>query len=222
MTYTEFASICASVNKDQADREKLLNWRYPWFNVCFNYFYLFLIVLLAVSLIWWSGIIRKEHKDAEAQAERDRIHAAELVQLAENERIAEEQRQKELEDMVDRWSEAGAKMLWGIRDFRNLYGYTAKDLETYLRCVWNRYLEGKKLTDIETIIFKDGQFTGCYKTNAALPRDKSFAKVCFVKFLAEETPACDTSYTFAELTPKGIFLTDTFNADGYVRRWQAE
>lgn len=213
--------ILREIQTNYRQREKDMLFRHPWFNMAFNYCYAFLLVLFAVSLIWWSGNVYRDRKEARDLAERDRIHAAELVQLAENERIAEEQRQKELEDTIDRWSEAGAKMLWGIRDFRNLYGYTAGDLETYLRCVWNRYLEGKKLTDVETIIFKDGQFTGCYKTNAALPRDKSFAKACFVKFLAEETPACDTSYTFAELTPKGIFLSDTFNADGYVQRWHA-
>ncbi|HJJ80005.1 MAG TPA: hypothetical protein O0X74_04445, partial [Methanocorpusculum sp.] len=45
------------------DRERLLNWRYPWFNVVFNYVWLFIAVLLIASLIWWSGIVRKEQKD---------------------------------------------------------------------------------------------------------------------------------------------------------------
>lgn len=214
MKLAEFASTFREIDQEQADHEHLLQWRYQWFNVMFNYFYAFLLVLLAVSLIWWSGNIYKERKDAETQSERDRIQSEELA-------TAEEQKRKAFEEMLDRWAEAGAKMLFGIRDFRSLYGYTAKDLETYLRCPWNRYLEGKKLTDIETIIFKDEQFTGCYRTNAALPRDKAFVKECFIKFLAEETPVCDTSYTFAELTPNGIFLTNEFNADGYAMRWRA-
>ena len=215
MNFTEFASIFREINRNQSDHEHLLQWRYPWFNMVFNYLYAFLILLLAVSLIWWSGNVYKERKEAEAQNERDRIQAEELAN-------AEEQKRKEFEEMLERWSEAGAKMLWGIRDFRNLYGYTAKDLETYLRCPWNRYLEGKKLTDIETIIFKDEQFTGCYRSNAAPDKDKAFARLCFEKFLSEEIPSCDTSYTFAELTPNGIFLTDEFGADGYVLRWQAQ
>lgn len=214
MNWAEIASIFRDINREQSEYEHLLQWRYPWFNMVFNYCYAFLALLLAVSLIWWSGNVYRARIEAEAQIERDRI-------LEEEAAMAEEQKRKETEEMLDRWAEAGAKMLWGIRDFRNLYGYTAKDLETYLRCAWNRYLEGKKLTDIETIIFKDGQFTGCYRTNAAPDRDKSFARSCFEKFLAEEIPACDTSYTFAELTPDGIFLIDEIGADGYALRWKA-
>lgn len=222
MTYTEFASICASVNKDQADREKLLNWRYPWFNVCFNYFYLFLIVLLAVSLIWWSGIIRKEHKDAEAQAERDRIYAAELAQAEENQRLAEEQRLADQEAMLDRWSEAGAHMLYGIRNFVDKYHYSEKDMETYLRCAWNRYLTHGKLTDLDVLIYTPEQFLACYKTSPALKEYKDLARKYFTAWQNETELPCDPSYVFAELLPDGIFLSKKYGADGYVRRWQAE
>ena len=217
MTYTEFASICASVNKDQADRDKLLNWRYPWFNVCFNYFWAFIAVLLVASLIWWSGIERKEQKDAEAQENRNRAYAAELAQ-------AEEQKQKEFNDMMDRWSKAGAKMLFGIRRFIEKYGYTEKDLETYLRCAWNRYLFYGKLTDLDVLIFTPEQFLECYKTN---PSDQyeAFCRKLFMEWYEEDAEgmsSCDPSYIFAELLPDGIFLVKKFNADGYVRRWQAE
>lgn len=127
MNYAEFASICQEVNREQTDREHLLTWRYPWFNMAYNYFWLFIAVLLAASLIWWSGIERKEQKDAEAQENRNRAYAAELAQ-------AEEQKQKEFNNMLDRWSKAGAKMLFGIRRFVDKYHYSEKDLETYLRC----------------------------------------------------------------------------------------
>ena len=196
------------------DRERLLNWRYPWFNVVFNYVWLFIAVLLIASLIWWSGIVRKEQKDAEEQESRNRAYAAELAQ-------AEEQKQKAFNDMMDKWSAAGAKMLFGIRRFVDKYNYTDKDLETYLRCAWNRYLYYGKLTDLDELIFTDGQFLECYRTN---PSDqyKEFCRKLFMEWYDEDVPLCDPSYVFAELTPKGIYLTDTFNADGYVIRWRAK
>lgn len=216
MNYAEFASICQEVNREQSEREHLLTWRYPWFNMMFNYFYLFLIILLAASLIWWSGIVRKEQKDAEAQENRNRAYAAELAQ-------AEEQKQKELDDMIGRWSEAGAKMLFGIRRFVEKYGYTERDLETYLRCAWNRYLFYGKLTDLDVLIFTPDQFLACYKTN---PSDQyeAFCRKLFMEWYAEDAEgvlSCDPSYIYAELTPKGIYLTNEYGADGYAIRWRA-
>ena len=38
----------------------------------------------------------------------------------------------------------------------------------------------------------------------------------------EDDPPCDPSYVFAELTPKGVFLTDTIEDDDYVVRWRAK
>lgn len=212
MTF-DFATA-KEVLAEYEDRERLLNWRYPWFNVVFNYVWLFIAVLLIASLIWWSGIVRKEQKDAEAQENRNRAYAAELAQ-------AEEQKQKAFNDMMDKWSVAGAKMLFGIRRFIEKYGYTEKDLETYLRCAWNRYLYYGKLTDLDVLIFTDGQFLECYRTN---PSDqyKEFCRKLFMEWYDEDVPLCDPSYVFAELTPKGIYLTDTFNADGYVIRWRAK
>ena len=50
MNYAEFASICQEVNREQSEREHLLTWRYPWFNMAYNYFWLFIAVLLAATI----------------------------------------------------------------------------------------------------------------------------------------------------------------------------
>jgi len=214
MNYAEFASICQEVNREQSEREHLLTWRYPWFNMMFNYLYLFLVIMLAASLIWWSGNVYRERKDAETEEANRTIQ--EEIAKAEAEEV-----EKEKNDMLDRWAEAGAKMLWGIRLFIDKYNYSQADLETYLRCPWNRYLSDGKLTDIEKIIFRDEQFTGAYRTNASPDRYKAFARKMFEKFEAEEEPACDIKYVCAELTPKGIYLVPDPDSDGYVQRWHA-
>lgn len=114
-------------------------------------------------------------------------------------------------------------MLFGIRRFIEKYGYTEKDLETYLRCAWNRYLYYGKLTDLDVLIFTPEQFLECYRTN---PSDQyeAFCRKLFMEWYAEDAEgvlSCDPSYIYAELTPKGIYLTDKFGADGYAIRWRA-
>ena len=111
-----------------------------------------------------------------------------------------------------------------IKELATKYGYTEKDLETYLRCAWNRYLYYGKLTDLDVLIFTPEQFLECYKTN---PSDQyeAFCRKLFMEWYEEDAEgmsSCDPSYIFAELLPDGIFLVREFNADGYVRRWQAE
>ena len=217
MNFTEFASIFREIDLKQSDHEHLLQWRYPWFNMVFNYLYAFLVLLLAVSLIWCSGNDYKDRKEAEAQNERDRIQTEELANV-------EEQKQKEFNDMMDRWAKAGAKMLFGIRRFIDKYGYTEKDLETYLRCAWNRYLFYGKLTDLDVLIFTPEQFLECYKTN---PSDQyeAFCRKLFMEWYEEDAEgviSCDPSYIFAELLPDGIFLSKEYGADGYAIRWKAQ
>ena len=198
----------------QTAREKLLTWRYPWFNVVYNYLWLFIAVLLLASLIWWSGNGYKERKDAEEE-ESNRVTQEEIA------KAEAEEAEKERNDRLDRWAEAGAKMLWGIRLFIDNYNYSQTDLETYLRCPWNRYLSDNKLTDLEKIIFREEQFTGAYRTNAAPDRYKAFARKMFEKFEAEEEPACDIKYVCAELKPDGIYLVPKPDSDGYVQRYHA-
>lgn len=213
MNLSEFASIFHEVNQERSERERMLRWRYPLFDVIFNYCLAFLVILLGVSLIWWSGNIYKQNADRVKEE-------ADMQAMQEEQAATEAQRQKELDDMFDRWADAGAKMLFGIRNFVDKYNYTEKDLETYLRCAWNRYLSNNKLTDLDVIIFKEDQFLACYRTGPVLPKYRDLSEKYFTEWYAESEPLCDQSYVFAELTPNGIYLTDEFGADGYAPRWK--
>ena len=210
------------VFKEREEHEHLLQWRYPWFNISFNYFLGFLVVLLTVSFIWWGGNVNKQHKVEQARAADEKARQEELMKSAEERAEEEAKKQKEIEDMIERWAEAGAKMLYGIKNFIELYNYSDKDLETYLRCPWDRYLSNGKLTDLEVIIFKEGQFLACYRTSPVLTEYKALCLELFTKWYNEEGLQCDPSYVYAELVPEGIFLTKTFGAGPYERRYHAE
>lgn len=214
--------LLKDVFAERARDEEYMNFRNPWFNMMYNYLIAVLVILLAVSLIWWSGNVNKMHREEQARAADEKARQEELMRSAEEAAEAEAQRQKEIEDMIDRWVEAGAKMLYGIRNFVEKYNYSEKDLETYLRCPWNRYLSNNRLTDLEVIIFKEDQFLACYRTSPALTKDKDFCRELFTRWYYEEGLPCDPSYVYAELVPEGIFLTKTYGASPYERRYHAE
>lgn len=209
------------ITNERAERERVLRFRYPWFDMMYNYTLIFLMILLAISFVWWGGLVHKQNEEI-VRIEADRMaKQEELIRNAEEQAKAEAQKQKEINDMLDRWADAGAKMIYGIRNFIEKYNYSESDLETYLRCAWNRYLSNNKLTELDVIIFKEDQFLACYRTNPPLTEYKELALRCFTEWYDQTVLPCDPSYVYAELMPEGIYLSKTFGASPYERRWQA-
>ena len=214
--------IFSQVFREREEHERLLMWRYPWANVVYNWVIAVLIIAVFVALTVWAINVRNARiEDNRAKTEQAEKQAEE-ERLAGEQRKAEEEARAEKEKTIERWAEAGARQLYGIRLFIEKYHYTEKDLETYLRCPWNRYLKDNKLTDLATIIYKEDQFTACSERNEVWKEYKALAKKLFTEWDQETALPCDSAYVFAELTPDGIFLTKKFNADGYERRWQAQ
>ena len=209
--------------KEYFDRQRQLeadlNFRHPWFNVMFNYTVAMCMICLVISLVIWGVDVHTERK-AEAmtatalaswQAEQEEIQKAEAEQLAA---------QKASEDyIITQEAREVAKAFYGIRLFIERYGYDKTDLETYARVMFNRS-EAKK-TDLKTIIAKKDQFTGYSEDNLVLDVYYTPALEFVTTWHSEEVKPCDLSYQWAELTDKGIFLVNEFNADGYVRRWHS-
>lgn len=211
---SESLDIISEINEERRRRESDMNFRHPWFDLVYRYVFVFLVILLGISCLWWSGLIyRRNHE------EQERITQAQAAAVAQEEADAREQ--KELADMFERWSDAGAKMLYGIRNFIEKYNYSESDIETYLRCAWNRYISGDRLTDLDVIIFREDQFLACYRTSPVLPEYKELAMECFTEWYAETEQPCDPSYVYAELVPDGIYLSKRFGAGAYDRRWYA-
>lgn len=202
-------------------RERLLQWRYPWFNVVYNYLIAALIIALTCSLYGWALDVWAQNRadiqtraavEATEQAHRD-AEAARAAELAAA--------QKSEAAVMQREAEAVAKAFYGIRNFIVKYHYTEKDLKTYARCMFNRADAANGLYDLETVIGRKDQFLGYDSKNPVLNEYYTVAQAAVEEWHRETVKPCDVSYQFAELTENGIYLAAEFGADGYARRWQA-
>lgn len=203
----------------QRQLEAEMCFRHPWFNVFYNYLVAVCVVALLGSFIWWGIDIhtrnRAEAMTAELLAQMDAEHnsmmaeaeAQQLAFLASEEHIMTEE------------AKVIAKAFYGIRNFVDKYGYTAADLETYARCIFNR--ADATGDSIEAVASKKDQFLG-YASGNQLVKEYYDLAIRFVdEWHHEEVKPCDTSFVFAELRPDGIWLKQELHADGYARRWQA-
>ena len=207
---------------DFQHEESILTWRFPWFNMLYNYVIALVMFLLIVSLTIWGLNVRTERKaealTAEAlaawQSEQEAAAQAEAEELAA---IRSTQ-----EYILDQESKVLAKLIYGIRNFVDKYGYSDADIETYMRCVTNRYEAGNGINNLEAVVSREGQFLGYSDSNPVLDDYYRIAHSFLERWHSESTKPCDLSYQFAELTPSGIWLKADINADGYARRWRAE
>jgi len=202
-------------------RERLLQWRYPWFNVVYNYLIAALIIALTCSLYGWALDVWAQNRadiqtraavEATEQAHRE-AEAARAAELAAA--------QKTEAAVMQREAEAVAKAFYGIRNFIVKYHYTEKDLKTYARCMFNRADAANGLYDLETVIGRKDQFLGYDSKNPVLNEYYTVAQAAVEEWHRETVKPCDVSYQYAELTENGIYLAAEFGADGYARRWQA-
>jgi hypothetical protein len=209
------------ITAGQTAREKLLQWRYPWFNVVYNYLIAGLIIALTCSLYGWALDVWAQNR-ADTQT-RAAVEAAELAHReAEAARAAElAAAQKSEAAIMQREAEAVAKAFYGIRNFIVKYHYTEKDLKTYARCMFNRADAADGLYVLETVIGRKDQFLGYDSKNPVLNEYYTVAQAAVEEWHRETVKPCDVSYQFAELTESGIYLAAEFGADGYARRWQA-
>lgn len=209
------------IMSERADRERLLAWRYPWFNVAFNYLIALLVIALSVSLYGWGlDILTQRRADAQA-AEAIAAYQAEQ-QAAESARLQEiAAREASEAAIIDREAKAVAKAFYGIRLFVDKYHYDASQLETYARCIFNRVDVGNGINSLETVVSREGQFLGYADGNPVLDNYYQLAKKFVTDWHNEDVKPCDFSYQWAELTDKGIYLVNEFGADGYARRWHA-
>lgn len=209
------------ITAERAEREKLLCWRYPWFNVVYNYVIAILILALSVSFYGWGLDVWTRHRaDAQAaeqiaayQAEQQAVEAARLKEIADQEASAEA--------VIDKEAREVAKAFYGIRNFIDKYNYTDKDLETYARCMFNRVDSGNGINSLAVIIATPEQFLGYGDSNPVLDNYYQIAKDNVTAWHNEDVKPVDSSYRYAELRPEGIFLTAEFGAGPYARRWHA-
>ena len=203
----------------QRQKEANLNWKYPWFNVAYNYAIAATCITLAVSLIIWGLDVRTDRRAAEMTAAAMANYQAE-VKAAEDARAQElAAAQADEENVIQQEAREVAKAFYGIRRFCDRYGYDDSDLATYARCMFNR-ADAKK-TPLKSVISREGQFLGYSEDNLVLDVYLQPALAAVREWHSEDVKPCGLDYQYAELTERGIYLVNEFGADGYVRRWHA-
>lgn len=200
--------------KERQRQEEMMSFRHPWVPLCYNYLIAGLILLLFISFGIWGADIYADRK-AEAQ------YQAEQQALADKKAAEEEEQRKKEQELIERDIDALARMLYGIKLHIEKYRYTESDLETYVRCPFNRFDYSHGLIELSVIISKPEQFTGYHDDNPLLLEYKTLAEKFYNEWKAEKYRPCSAEYRFAELTENGIFLTTKVDADGYSRRWHA-
>lgn len=206
---------------EQRERESILMFRHNWVALFYNWLIAVVAVALLLALGSWAVTLRQERRDDAIRAEARATWEAEQ-QAAEDARAAELAQAAASEDaVIDRESDAVAKMFFGIRLFIDKYHYTEKDLETYARCAFNRRDAGNGKTSLEAIIAQPDQFVGYADNNPVLKEYRDLAYKFVTEYHNETVKPCDSSFQWAELREDGIWLKNNFNADGYARRYHA-
>ena len=105
----ETLRVLNEIQSDYRERERDMLFRHPWFNMVYNYFIAFIVLLLVISLLLWGRYTYRSYKEEKAQDAESRARQEEITRSIEEEAEAERQRQKEIYDMIDRWADAAAK-----------------------------------------------------------------------------------------------------------------
>ena len=192
--------------------------RHPGFNLIYNWLIVALVLATGFACVSWGLDIRTNRiaeeltvkAMADYQAEQDAIETARLEKIA-----AEE---ASLEAVMKREATDGAKLIYGIRNFIDKYGYTERDLRTYIRCALDRVDYGNGVNDFHATVSQEGQFLAYSEDNPILDEYYQIAYQEIETWHNETSKPWDVSYRYAELTPQGIFLINEFGADGYARR----
>jgi len=199
--------------------EDAMNFRHPWFNTVYNYLVALCVVTLFAGFVWW-GMDIHTRRQAEAMT------AAVLAEMdAEHEQMMAEAEAQQAallaseEHIMTEEAKVIARAFFGIRNFVDKYGYTSADLETYARCIFNRCdATGQS---VEEVVGKKDQFLGYASGNQLVKEYYDLALRLVDEWHHEEVKPCDSSYQWAELNEDGIWLRNSFKADGYQRRWHA-
>lgn len=212
-------TILKEITEEYTERERQLERKYPWAEIVYNWMLFVAVVGLAISLFCWGVDIHITRKAEEQTAAFTAAYEAQQKAAEEAKAIELAAQQRSEAAIMEREATAIAKAFYGIRNFVDKYHYTASDLKTYARCVFNRVDAG--VNSLDSVIGQKDQFLGYDSKNPVLQEYYDVALEAVEEWHGETAKPCDSSYRYAELTERGIYLVNEFGADGYVQRWHA-
>jgi len=214
-------ALLQEVDAEYLRQVECLRFRHKKANDIYKLIVFLTVLALSVSLYSWGLDVWAQHRADQQTEDARKVWDKELADKENAARQAQEEAERVKANSLDAEAEALAKAFYGIRLFIEKYHYTDSDLETYARCIFNRYDAGNGLNSIHTIVSRPEQFVGYDDRNSPYTEHKALALKLLEAWHAETTKPCKLDYQFAELTPDGIFLVTKPDAGPYERRWHA-
>ena len=216
-------SILRDILDEQKRQEKELSAKYPAFNVFYNWGTLVLILILIFGFVQWGIRSSNEKKVSSLVATAMADYQAEQQAIADQEAEAARLEAQSEAVVQQKIAEKLALVYQGADKFVDKYGYSERDFKTLGRCIFNRVESRSYSNDIFEVIDQTDQWVGYYQQNTT-PMDKYYQMALkhVKEWRSETTKPCSNDYLWAEYTPRGIFLKDTYNAGPYDTRWRAE
>lgn len=207
----------------QKKEEKELSEKYPAFNVFYNWGTMILILILMFGFIQWGVRSSNERKVSSLVAVAMADYQAEQQAIADQEAEAARLEAQSEAVVQKKIAEKLALVYQGADKFVEKYGYSERDFKTLGRCIFNRVENKAYSNDIFEVIDQQDQWVGYYGQSGS-PMDKYYKMALkhVQEWRTETTKPCSNEYLWAEYTPRGIFLKDTYNAGPYDTRWRAE
>ena len=175
----------------RAKDEEYMIFRNPWFNMLYNYIIAVLVIALAAALFWWAVDIHYQRKaDAQEAIAIASYQAAEQAKAdaAEEQRILAEQSE---EAVVDKMSDALAKLFYGADKFKTKYHYSDADFYTLARCVFNRVDDSRFPDTIIGVVSAPLQLQGYSSSNPVWDNLYDIAYSCMVDWHNGENRVLD-------------------------------
>lgn len=210
-----------SVLRENAEQERELDQKYPWFELLHKYITVLCAIILSIALIFW-GIASyanhvAENRGNEVAEQKDKEHQAYIDQQEADRQAAEQT----LEKQMQKNATVKAKGAYGSHAFKENRNYGEADFMTFFQCVDNRLknLMYAGMT-IEQIVFQEGQFLSSYETNPL--QDYYYNLAMKSERLKHEREVNNlpepvgSDYVYLVYTDHGLYLTNDPNAPSYL------
>ena len=141
-------AILQDVDAEYSHQVECLRFRHKKANDIYKLIVFLLVLGLSVSLYSWGLDVWAQHRADQQTEDARKVWSKELADKEAAAMQAQAEAEKAKETSLDAEAETLAKAFYGIHLFIDKYHYTDSDLETYARCIFNRYGAGNGLNSI--------------------------------------------------------------------------
>ena len=199
---------------------RLLLAKHSWVGIFFNWVVVALMVMMTFACAGWGINIHTERTAERLAAVAMADYQAEQEAIAKEEQQRQEEIKRSEQTLMAQETELIAKLLSGIQNFKDKYGYSENDFMTYAWCVFNRVDNQAYSNTVDEVVNHDNQWVGYSKKNEIITEYERIARKAVEEWHQNKSRPISSDFVYAELTEKGIFLKNEYDADGYSRRWR--